>query len=144
MWVQSLGREDPLEVDTAIHPSSFAWRIPWTEETSGLQLIGSQKVKHDWRTKHTLARHTGIPQTEGLNQQKFISHGLRGCMSKQDAGWLNSWWECSSWLETASSLCAFSLFLEHILGGERELSPFFFLQGHLTPSWQPHPQGPHL
>ena len=40
--VKSLGREDPLEVDTAIHPSSFAWRIPWTEETSGLQLIGSQ------------------------------------------------------------------------------------------------------
>ena len=28
-------------------PSSFAWRIPRTEEAGGLQLIGSQKVGHD-------------------------------------------------------------------------------------------------
>ena len=39
----------PPEVDTAIHPSNFAWRIPWTEETGGLQLIGSPKVGHDCR-----------------------------------------------------------------------------------------------
>ena len=24
-----------------------AWRIPWTEETGGLQSVGSQRVKHD-------------------------------------------------------------------------------------------------
>ena len=38
MWVQSLGREDPLEEEIAIHPSIPAWRIPWTEEPGGLQL----------------------------------------------------------------------------------------------------------
>ena len=31
-WVQSLGREDPLEKRMATHSGIFAWRIPWTEE----------------------------------------------------------------------------------------------------------------
>ena len=30
--VQSLGREDPLEKETATYSSIFAWEIPWTEE----------------------------------------------------------------------------------------------------------------
>ena len=41
-WVRSLGREDPLEKGMATHSSILAWRIPWTEETSRLQSIGSQ------------------------------------------------------------------------------------------------------
>ena len=45
--VQSLGGEDPLEEGTAIHSSILAWRIPWTEEPSGLQSTGSQRVGHD-------------------------------------------------------------------------------------------------
>ena len=35
-WVQSLGREDPLEMEMAPHSSIFAWRIPWTEEPGRL------------------------------------------------------------------------------------------------------------
>ena len=31
-WVRSLGREDPLEKEMAIHSSAIAWKIPWTEE----------------------------------------------------------------------------------------------------------------
>ena len=38
--VRSLGWEDPLEKDMATHSSILAWRIPWTEEPSGLQSIG--------------------------------------------------------------------------------------------------------
>jgi len=34
-WVQSLGREDPLEKGMATHYSILAWRIPWTEEPWG-------------------------------------------------------------------------------------------------------------
>ena len=34
--VPSLGREDPLEKETATHSSILAWRIPWTEEPEGL------------------------------------------------------------------------------------------------------------
>ena len=42
-WVQSLGREDPLEEETATHSSILAWRIPWTKEPGGLQSMGSQE-----------------------------------------------------------------------------------------------------
>ena len=44
IWVRSVGREDPLEKEMAIHPSILAWRIPWAEEPGGLQSMGSQRV----------------------------------------------------------------------------------------------------
>ena len=47
MQVLSLGWEDSLEKETAIHPSILALKIPWTEEPDGLQSIGSQRVRHD-------------------------------------------------------------------------------------------------
>ena len=34
--VRSLGREDPLEKEMAIHSSTVAWKIPWTEEPGRL------------------------------------------------------------------------------------------------------------
>ena len=43
MRVRSLVREDPLEEEMATHPSTLAWKIPWTEEPEGLQSVGSQK-----------------------------------------------------------------------------------------------------
>ena len=52
IWVQSLGREDPLEKGMATQSSILAWRIPWTEEPGGLQSMGSQRVGHIWATKH--------------------------------------------------------------------------------------------
>ena len=51
IWVPSLGREDPLEEEMAIHSSILAWEIPWIEEPGGLQSMGSQKVGQDWVTK---------------------------------------------------------------------------------------------
>jgi len=45
--VLSLGWEDPLEEGMATHSSILAWRILWTEETGGLQSMGSQRVGHD-------------------------------------------------------------------------------------------------
>ena len=35
-WVQSPGREDPLEEGKATHSSILAWEIPWTEEPGRL------------------------------------------------------------------------------------------------------------
>ena len=35
--VRFLGREDPLEEEMAIHSSTLAWKIPWTEEPDRLQ-----------------------------------------------------------------------------------------------------------
>ena len=45
--VQSLGGEDPLEKEMAIHSSILAWRVPWTEEPGGLQSVGLQRGGHD-------------------------------------------------------------------------------------------------
>ena len=50
--VASLARKDPLEKEMATHSTILAWRIPWTEGPGGLQTLGSQKVGHDWGTKH--------------------------------------------------------------------------------------------
>ena len=44
--VPSLGLEDSLEGDMAIHSSILAWRIPWTEEPGRLRSIDSQRVRH--------------------------------------------------------------------------------------------------
>ena len=46
-WVQSLGREDPLEKEMAIHSSILAWKIPWMDEPGRLQSMGLQRVGHD-------------------------------------------------------------------------------------------------
>ena len=42
IWVRSLGWEDPLEEEMAVHSTSFAWRIPWTEEPGQLQFVELQ------------------------------------------------------------------------------------------------------
>ena len=45
--VQSLGWDDPLEKEMAIHSSILAQRIPWTEEPGRLQSMGAQRVGHN-------------------------------------------------------------------------------------------------
>ena len=47
MQVRSLGGEDPLEEEMAIHSSILAWEIPWTEEPGGLQFKGLPRVRYD-------------------------------------------------------------------------------------------------
>ena len=43
-WVRSLGKEDPLEKEMATGSSILAWKIPWTEESGGLQSMGLQEL----------------------------------------------------------------------------------------------------
>ena len=45
-WVGSLGGEDALKKEWLANSSILAWRIPWTEESGGLQFMGSQSVTH--------------------------------------------------------------------------------------------------
>ena len=40
----------------AIHSSTVAWKIPWTEEPGTLQSLGSQRVGHDWVTSLHFSR----------------------------------------------------------------------------------------
>ena len=53
MWetqVRSLSQEDPLKVEMATYSSILTWRVPWMEKPGRLQSMGSQRVRHDWRT----------------------------------------------------------------------------------------------
>ena len=44
LYVLSLGQDEYLEKGMATHSSILAWRIPWTEDSGGLQSMGSQRV----------------------------------------------------------------------------------------------------
>jgi len=46
-WVRSLGRKDSLDEEMATHSGILVWRIPWTEESGGLQSVGSKRVGYD-------------------------------------------------------------------------------------------------
>ena len=51
MEFQFLGQEGPLEKEMATHCTVLAWEMLWTEEPSGLQSMGSQRVGCDLMTK---------------------------------------------------------------------------------------------
>ena len=53
-----LGREDPLEEETATHPSILAWRIPWTEEPGAHSPWGHKESDTTKRLTHTHTRVT--------------------------------------------------------------------------------------
>ena len=69
MQVQSLGQEDPLGEDRATHSSTFAWRIPQTEEPGGLQSMGLQRVGLDLGTKQQQQQ---VPHISGIKQYLSI------------------------------------------------------------------------
>ena len=45
-WILSLDQEDPLEKEMATHSSILAWKIPWTEDTGGLQFMRLKRIEH--------------------------------------------------------------------------------------------------
>ena len=63
MWVQSLGWEDPLEEEMALHSSILVWRTPWSEESGGLQSRG-HRVGHNLATRQQEAQ---AEETQGQN-----------------------------------------------------------------------------
>ena len=83
-----LGWEDSLEKEMETHSSILVWKIPWTEETGGLQTMGLQRAclhvgifscytKALWELKH----HCGLPsfkrkgQPEKRSRQPYITFG---------------------------------------------------------------------
>ena len=56
MQVWSLGQDDPLKEEMATQSSIVAWKIPWTEEPSGLLSKQSQRGGHHWATKRIYAQ----------------------------------------------------------------------------------------
>ena len=51
--IRSLGQEDPLEKGMATHSSMLAWKIPWTEESGGLQSMGCKESDTTEQLTHT-------------------------------------------------------------------------------------------
>ena len=43
----TLGGQDPLEEGMVTHSSILVWRVPWTEEPSGLQTMGLERIGYD-------------------------------------------------------------------------------------------------
>ena len=62
--VQSLGREDPLEKEIAIHSSTIAWKIPWTEELHGLVSYSPWGHKESDTTERLHFHSNPTPSTE--------------------------------------------------------------------------------
>ena len=54
----------------ATHSSILAGRIPWTEEPSGLQSIGLQRVGHNSATEYTHT-HTNTDNQRGRNVPRY-------------------------------------------------------------------------
>ena len=98
-WVQSLGREDLLEKEMATHSSILAWKIPWTEESGGLQSMGLQRVGHDWATSPSPSLPLMPPgKPEFLLPQKeswYRNWNLNGDVEIEEPpnGWIKIGWE---------------------------------------------------
>ena len=84
-WVQSLGREDPLEKEMATHSSILAWKIPWMEEPGRLLSVGLQRIRHDRATSLSFLSLSfvygsekeslpGVPHLLPLHLHEFISY----------------------------------------------------------------------
>ena len=81
MWetrVRALGWEDSLEKEMAIHSSTIAWKIPWTEEPGRLQSMESQRVGHNLVTKRIRTGYnTRIKKNERYNPHLDSFSSLR-------------------------------------------------------------------
>ena len=65
----------------ATHSSILAWRIPWTEESGGLQSVGSQRVRHN-RATNTSHKYLGTQSNKYKNRCKIQDTGMNGNMLK--------------------------------------------------------------
>ena len=70
MWVQFLGREEPMEKEMAIHSSILVWEIPWTEKPGGLESTGLQRIGHDLATEQLQLAFP--PETPAEHSQKAL------------------------------------------------------------------------
>ena len=130
-WVESLGREDPLENGMTTHSSVLAWKIPWTEELSRLQSTGlkSQTRLRDCETL-SLSYHGdliiviywGIKGYQNIGNKNY----KRRCMQTEDrvAGrvWRQShklWLELlEKWIPCREEGRGIVGFVERVLGGQ--------------------------
>ena len=81
--VPPLGWEDPLEKEMAILSSILAWKIPWTEESGGLQSISRNMTRMITKTlitapKHIKPyRHAILPSKNLQSKQRIIKENSK-------------------------------------------------------------------
>ena len=75
MRIQSWDQEDPLEEETATHFNNLAWKIPWTEESGGLQSMGSQRVG-------TILKRLSMP-AQNTSRTFLVAQWKRICLAMQ-------------------------------------------------------------
>ena len=121
-WVWSLGQVDLLEKEMATYSSTLAWKIPWTEEPSRLQSMGSQRVGHDWATLLSLFTF--------ISRSRPLDHGF--CIFQLNWNSLivfqSDWTHLCTHLQSAKVLVA-----PHFLRFLKKLSPM--IQPCLFPCW---------
>ena len=81
-WVQSLGQEDSLKERMAIHFIVLGWRIPWKEESSGLQSIGLQRIRHDCNVGD-LGSNPGLGRSSGGGHDYPLQYCLENHMDRE-------------------------------------------------------------
>ena len=118
-WVRKI----LLEKEMATSSRSLAYKIPWTEETGGLQSMKSQRVRHNWGHTHT----SGSSLSHSIYFLSLFSLNLTSslwiisedfsCLACLTFSILVSKFTCS--LQTAFELCSEFPFLAHVLEFER-------------------------
>ena len=86
--------------------SSITWKITWTEEPSGLQSMGSQRVGYDWATEHVCrGKKTRNPSTRWPASNIDFKHSLIPCCTSTGCWWwiLN---KISNHTDTWKFICA--------------------------------------
>ena len=76
--IPALGRS--LGEGKATHSSILAWKILWTEEPGRIQSKGSQKVGHEWATKHALMTHW----TDDLFETSLLAQTVKNLPAMQE------------------------------------------------------------
>ena len=130
--VRSLGWEDPLEEEMPTHFRTLAWRIP---RTDGLQSMGSQRVRHDWATKHATTtwyvlteRRVGSAPcpTPTYTQGPWEQH----CHLRDSNSWIPNLYPSKKWPLTEKRRIRITWHLEEVLSRpsrqERTLLPSSF------------------
>ena len=68
-----------------MHSSTFARKIPWTEESSWLQSMGLQRVRHDWATSLSLSLFTNIALLKAMWLRVILRKNSVGSTSLLDS-----------------------------------------------------------
>ena len=85
--VPSLGWEDPLEKEMAIHSSILAWKIPWMEEPGRPKSTWSQRLRYNWATSLSLS--LAPPVLRYLSEMThFTNEGMVCSHQRASAEWI--------------------------------------------------------